>query len=295
MNYIDGSEAEHNYLPLSGDLYADPAFELTRLIARHARRDQRKVLLSGHGGDELFGGYRRHMVAPYLGRVCTGPVGSGLASLIRRLPGGLQTEFATRMLRASRHRDPFLRYMELCTYSSSVERARVLGCTEAEVGDETIYASHRERWESLPTGLSFLRKMMTVDLTVYMPGLSLPYVDRAGMEFGVEIRVPWLDLELVEWSFTLEDSMLVKRLDGKLLPKSLARSVIPPEIVDRPKRGFASPTNTLATGAQPTGARGHRQGRYFALASEIAERWSAEVPDRVAAATASAAEPATKP
>lgn len=283
VRYIDGAEAEQSYLPLSGDLYADPAFELTRLISRHTAADHRKVLLSGHGGDELFGGYRRHVVAPLLGKVSTGPIGRHLPAALDRLPGGLRAEFATRLLRASRHRDPFLRYMELCTYSSAGERARILGCTEAEVSDDIIHSSHRERWESLQSGLSFLRKMMTVDLTVYMPGLSLPYADRAGMEFGVEVRVPWLDHELVEWSFTLEDSLLVHRGSGKLLPKALARSVIPPETVDRPKRGFGAPTETLATGSRSTGSRGHRQGRYFALASELTDRWLSTVPDQAAA------------
>lgn len=278
VTYIDGAEAEHGYLPVSGDIYADPAFELTRLIARRTRADGRKVLLSGHGGDELFGGYRRHMVAPLLGRLGTGPVGRRLPPLLERGPAGLRAEFAARLLRASSHRDPFLRYMQLCTYSSAAERAAVLGCTEAEVDDDAVYAQHRRQWESLPAGLSFLRKTMTVDLTVYMPGLSLGYADRAGMEFGVEIRVPWLDLELIRWSFTLEDSLLVKRADGKLLPKSLARAAIPSEAVDRPKRGFAAPTDTLATGARAAGTRGHRQGRYFALASSIVDRWTDGVP-----------------
>ena len=278
VHYIDGGDAGHTYLPLSGDLYADPAFELTRLIAEASRGVRRKVLLSGQGGDELFGGYRRHMVAPYLGHAFSGRLGTSLPRLMQAAPGTLTTEFAARFLRATSHRDPFLRYMELCTYSNASERARVLGCTEAEVSDEVVFASHRAAWSALPSGLTFLRKMMAVDLGVYLPGLGLSYVDRAGMEFGVEIRVPWLDLDLVEWSFTLPDDLLVKRMKGKLVPKALARTVIPPEVVDRPKRGFGAPTNTLATGQQTAGSRGHRQGKYFALATDISNRWLEAAP-----------------
>ena len=282
VHYIDGSEAKHTYLPLSGDVYADPAFELTRLISCHTRQCGRKVLLSGQGGDELFGGYRRHMVAPYLGHVYSGRLGSSLPAVLRPASGKLGAEFATRFLRASSHRDPFLRYMELCTYSNASERAAVLGCGESEVSNEVVFASHRAAWESLPAGLSFLRKMMAVDLTVYLPGLGLSYVDRAGMEFGVEIRVPWLDLDLVDWSFTLADDLLVKRMQGKLVPKALARGVIPPDVVDRPKRGFGSPASTLSTGRQTEGERGHRQGKYFALASDVTARWLETVPEMAA-------------
>jgi asparagine synthase (glutamine-hydrolysing) len=276
VTYLEGREAADRYLPLGGDLFADPAFELTRLIAQHTRAAGRKVLLSGQGGDELFGGYRRHMVAPYLGRIYSGALGRKAASMMAHLPGGLQAEFAERFARASSHRDPFSRYMELCTYSTPAERAAVLGCAEREVTDEVVLRRHRECWEALPPKLSFLRKAMTLDLQVYMPGLGLSYVDRAGMEHGVEIRVPFLDLELVDWSFTLEDKHLVKRMSGKLLPKSLARKTIPRDVIDRPKRGFGAPSSTLASQGRSAGERGHRQGRYFNLAVGVLDRWQTE-------------------
>lgn len=273
VTYLDGREASDRYLPLGGDLFADPAFELTRLIAQHTRAAGRKVLLSGQGGDELFGGYRRHMVAPLLGHSFSGGLGRRAPAVMSRLPGGLQAEFASRFARATGHRDPFRRYMELCTYSSPAERAAMLGCDERDVADDVVLSRHRDCWDALPAKLSFLRKAMTLDLQVYMPGLGLSYVDRAGMEHGVEIRVPFLDLELVDWSFTLEDKHLVRRFSGKLLPKSLARKTIPRQVIDRPKRGFGAPSSTLATNGRSDGARGHRQGRYFSLAASVLDDW----------------------
>ena len=273
VTYLDGRLAADRYLPLGGDLFADPAFELTRLIAQSTRAAGRKVLLSGQGGDELFGGYRRHMVAPLLGNTYTGALGRKAPAIMSRLPAGFQAEFASRFARASSHRDPFRRYMELCTYSTAAERAVVLGCSERDVTDDVVLSRHREFWDSLHPKLSFLRKAMALDLQVYMPGLGLSYVDRAGMEHGVEIRVPFLDLELVEWSFTLQDRHLVKRMSGKLLPKSLARKTIPREVIDRPKRGFGAPSSTLAMQERDDGQRGHRQGRYFKLAAGIVDRW----------------------
>ena len=164
------------------------------------------------------------------------------------------------------------RYMELCSYSTAGERARALGVDTAEVTDQVVWQRHRQVWDRLPSSLSYLRRAMTLDLGVYMPGLGLGYVDRAGMEFGVEIRVPWLDLELLRWSFTLRDELLVRRMSGKLLPKALARTVIPRAVVDRPKRGFGVPTGSLVA-TRAAGARGFRQGQYFANATSVLDQW----------------------
>ena len=269
VTFIDGTAVGSSFLPRSADLFADPAFDLTRMIAARTRADGRKVLLSGQGGDEVFGGYRRHMIAPLLGRAYTGAIGR---AGVRGLRGGMLGEFGARFAQATTRRDPFERYMELCTYSTTAERARVLGVDEREVAESVVWSRHRRYWDELPKGLSFLRQAMTLDLGVYLPGLGLAYVDRASMEHGVEARVPLLDLELLEWSFSLPDELLVRRFSGKHLLKSLAREVLPPDVVDRPKRGFGVPASNLNVD-DVVGDRGHRQGRYFGLARQTLDRW----------------------
>jgi asparagine synthase (glutamine-hydrolysing) len=161
--------------------------------------------------------------------------------------------------------------MQICTYSTAVERAKVLGCTEAEVSNEIVWQRHRAVFNSLPSGISFLRKVMALDLAVYLPGLGLAYNDRASMEYGVEVRVPWLDLDLVRWSLTLPDSLLIRRHRTKWLPKELAACVISPQVAERAKRGFAAPASRVAPGQRP-GNLGFRQGRYFALATSLLEQ-----------------------
>lgn len=266
--FIDGRTGEDAPIPASGDLFADPAYELTRLIAARARQDGRKVLWSGQGGDELLGGYRRHRVAWLLEDAFAGVL-STLRPVTRLLrAGGPKNEYATRLVRAASANGFFERYLHLCTYSDAKDRARVLGCTTAEVADETVWSRHREIYEALPSGLSALRKALALDLNVYLPGLGLGYVDRAGMEHGVEIRVPWLDLELVHWSLTLPDKVLAAD-GGKAPARALARKVLPQLIADRPKRGFAAPIDRVRRDGEATGSRGHRQGDYFARAAEI--------------------------
>jgi asparagine synthase (glutamine-hydrolysing) len=267
VDYLPG-ETAGDVLPSSGDLFADPAYDLTRLIARTARDQGYKVLLSGQGGDELFAGYRRHAL---VGRLRLGRAGNLLERSLSRLPAGrLSSEYAARLARATGEADAFSAYMQLCTYSTGAERAAALDCNEAEVSNDVVWQRHREVFDRLPSGLSFLRQVMALDLAVYLPGLGLAYVDRAGMEFGVEIRVPWLDLDFVRWSLTLPDEALMRRGRGKWLTRDLAAVELSPEIAHRPKRGFAAPASRVGGG---DGQRGFRQGAYFARARRIVEEY----------------------
>ncbi len=266
--FLAGATAESVDIPPSGDLFADPAYELTRLIAARAQQDGHKVLWSGQGGDELLAGYRRHRVV----RLLDGAPSRLLRSLsgFSRFPGtlGPRHEYGTRLLRASAAPTFFTRYMHLCTYSDAEERARVLGCTPADVCDEAVWERHREVYEALPSRLSPLRRALTLDLNVYMPGLGLAYVDRGGMEYGVEIRVPWLDLDLVRWSLALPDTVLTAE-GGKAPARVLARRVLPPVVSERAKCGFGAPAENVRRGVADAGGRGHRQGYYFARAAGV--------------------------
>jgi asparagine synthase (glutamine-hydrolysing) len=273
VTYVAGEEASDT-LPRAGDLFADPAHDLARSISHRASGDGFKVLLSGQGGDELFAGYARHRVAPFLRQLRLGKLGNAVEWAISRHGEGIRAEYMTRMARAASETDPFRSYMQLCTYSAAADRARVLGCSEAEVSNDVVWQRHRAVFDALPPGASFLRKAMALDLAVYLPGLGLAYNDRASMEHGVEVRVPWLDLELVRWSLTLPDSVLIRRQRAKWLPKELASRVVSPQVALRAKRGFAAPAQRVAPGLT-SGSRGFRQGRYFALATSILEQHGA--------------------
>lgn len=259
-------------LPPSGDLFADPAYDLTRLIARTAREEGYKVLLSGQGGDELFGGYRRHTVAPYLEHLRLGGAARAVEAALRRAPGNpLRREYLTRLARGAAERDGFSAYMQLCTYSTAAERAEALGCTEAEVTNEIVWQRHRRVFDDLPAGASFFRRVTALDLGVYMPGLGLAYVDRAGMEHSVEIRVPWLDVELVRWALRLPDDALMQRGRGKWLTRELAARELSHGLGHRQKRGFAAPAHRVRPAAAAAGSRGFRQGAFFGRARMLLE------------------------
>ncbi len=267
VTYVGGEEAAAD-APRSGDLLADPAHHLARAISQRASLDGFKVLLSGQGGDELFAGYRRHRIAPLLRQLHLGPLGVAVEQAVTHRGSTVRAEYLARLARAASEREPFASYLQLCTYSSPADRARALGCGEAEVSNEVIWQRHRTAFECLPVGISFLRKVTALDLALYLPGLGLAYNDRASMEHGVEVRVPWLDLDLVRWSLTLPDSVLIRGRRAKWLPRELAASVISPLVAERAKRGFAAPSGRVAVDQAP-GSRGFRQGRYFALAVSV--------------------------
>lgn len=274
VTYLRGDDVDVLALPRSGDLFADPAVDLCRLIARRAREAHVPVLLSGQGADELFGGYRRHILGPRAARFRLGRAGRGVAAIARNTaPGSLPVEYLARLASAASQRDAFSSYMVLCSYSDAGDRASVLGCTEREVDDEVVWSRHREVFERTPRSWSLLQRFRAIDVAVYLPGLGLAYADRAGMEHGVEIRVPWLDLELVRWAIRIPDDALIRGMRGKLGPRDLASRVLPDSVVSRPKRGFAAPARVLHQGPARTAGRGFRQSRYFATASDILDRW----------------------
>jgi asparagine synthase (glutamine-hydrolysing) len=269
VEYIE-PDAVPEELAASGDLFADPAYGLTRMIARAASALGYKVLLSGQGGDELFAGYRRHRVVPLLAHAHLGRVGLILEKMLIHHGGDrLEVEYLARVARALAETDPMRQYMQLCSYSTSRDRARALGCTEQEVSDNVVWQRHADVWDSLPKSISPLRRAMALDLNVYLPGLGLAYVDRAGMEFGVEIRVPWLDLDLVRWSLTLPDRALMRRGRGKWIPREIVASRIARSVANRPKRGFAAPLEHVRRGSRGEGTRGFRQAHYFARATRL--------------------------
>lgn len=270
VTYVAGENASAAP-PRAGDLFADPAHGLARSISRQASADNFRVLLSGQGGDELFGGYARHRIAPLLRYLRLGASGKAVERLLHSRGGGIRAEYLARIARAAAESDLFAAYLQLCTYSTAAQRAEVLGCTEAEVSNEIVWQRHRSVFDSLPPRISFLRKAMALDLAVYLPGLGLAYNDRASMEHGVEVRVPWLDLDLVRWSLTLPDSLLIRGHRTKWLARELAARTISPQIAERAKRGFAAPAHRVAAGQRP-GSLGFRQGRYFTLATSLLER-----------------------
>ncbi|MEM8756949.1 MAG: asparagine synthase (glutamine-hydrolyzing) [Planctomycetota bacterium] len=187
-----------------------------------AAREHVKVALSGDGGDELFGGYRRHTINPILNRW------RRLLRLIptrlldRRTPG-TRSEYLARLATAAR----FSGYTELLAIFQTPDLRRLLPSIDSgTVGDDTFRP---------------IEDPLRHDFEHYLPDDLLRKTDTASMAVALEVRAPFLARELVEAALRTPLDVLMPNGQRKGLLKRIAREYLPEHIVDRPKRGFAIP------------------------------------------------------
>jgi asparagine synthase (glutamine-hydrolysing) len=214
------------------DSSALPTYAVSRLAAGHV-----KVALSGEGADELFGGYFTY-VADALAPFAAGPA-RALRPLVERLPSSskrVSLEYkAKRFVRAAalpaleRHHG----YKEIL---SPALRAELLGPGPRPDPLDLLRARYAETADA--PGLA---RLQDVDVGIYLPDDLLVKTDRASMAHSLEVRVPFCDPEVAELALALPTRLKVRGLDKKRLLRRAVRPLLPPEVVDGPKRGFSIP------------------------------------------------------
>ncbi|MEZ4415112.1 MAG: asparagine synthase (glutamine-hydrolyzing) [Gemmatimonadota bacterium] len=234
------------------DPVADPAILTAYEVCRAARRDV-TVLLSGVGGDEIFGGYRKYAVARLRERYRRLPAplrSQVLDPLLGRLPAlrGSRLQGWSRLGRKfarSASLPPLEAFLRDATYQDSGERNALLTDDWARAaGPVDPYAEHRAIWEE-HAGSDLLDRMMAVDLGTFMVSLNLDYNDKMSMASSVEVRVPLLDRPLVEFAFAevapdLKIHGHTRPVTKYVLRRALAGTV-PDEVLSQPKAGFGAP------------------------------------------------------
>jgi asparagine synthase (glutamine-hydrolysing) len=217
------------------DSSAIPTWYVSELARQHVT-----VVLSGDGGDELFGGYDRYLPHPRVqsfDRIAPG-VGRAVASAAwRALPHGARGKNFLRHV----SRDGQGRYLDSVTFYHADEREalmsgdmrQALGAWDAE----TFFRAPFERLAPLP----FAAQMMAFDFETYLPEDCLTKVDRMSMAHSIESRVPLLDHLVIEFAASLPVEMKIHGTRRKHLLKELAFRLVPKEILDRPKQGFGVP------------------------------------------------------
>jgi len=200
-----------------GDSSLLPAYWLCK-----AAREHIAVALSGDGGDELFGGYRRHTIAPTLNRWHRVLRLIPERLLDRRTPGS-RGEYLSRLAVAARHWG----YPELLAIFQTPDLRRLISSLDGEpLGSEEFRA------ETDPP---------RYDFTHYLPDDLLRKTDTASMAVALEVRAPFLARDLVEAALRTPLDVLMPNNERKGLLKQVARRYLPDAIVDRPKQGFAIP------------------------------------------------------
>jgi len=226
--------------------YADssalPTYRVCQLARKHVT-----VALSGDGGDETFGGYRRYRLHMNEERLrSTLPLG------VRRPVFGLlgrlypKADWAPRVFRAKTTFEALARssvqaYVHTMSLISEPMRDRMFSSElRRQLGGYragTVFARHAAA-AGTDDPLSLIQY---IDIKTYLVGDINTKVDRASMAHSLEVREPLMDHELVEWAAQLPSSMKLSDGEGKLVLKKAMEPWLPAEIMYRPKMGFAVP------------------------------------------------------
>ena len=202
------------------------------LLLSRLARETVTVTLSGQGADELLGGYRKHQIAhaaDLLGRV---PPARAAVALAARL--GAPESTRARGLRALATTDPAERMLAMSRVLQPRERAALL---RPELLRETDVAEPLRAHGDL-AGRSALTQTLYLDTRLALVDKLLLYFDKMSMATSLEVRVPFMDHDVVSFCLALPDSRKVRLGNRKELLKRVARGLVDDEIVDRRKRGF---------------------------------------------------------
>ncbi|HET7790881.1 MAG TPA: asparagine synthase (glutamine-hydrolyzing) [Gemmatimonadales bacterium] len=274
-----------------GEPVGDPAILPTYLLAEAAREDV-KVVLSGEGADELFGGYPTypgHRIALAYGRV-PGPLRAAFSWAVNALPastGKVTVEFLLKQ---------FVAAAELPALERHLTWFGALGPGPGTVPELACKITAFPKTDPL-------NRILWLDTLTYLPDNLLVKVDRGTMLASIEARAPFLDREVLELVLPAPSAIKVRGLSTKVILKRAAQGLVPPAVIRRRKRGLSVPVaRWLNTGLAPAadrllarprladgapvarllaehraGARNHARKLWPLLMLELwAERWNVE-------------------
>jgi asparagine synthase (glutamine-hydrolysing) len=216
--------------------FADSSIVPTYLLAKFARENL-IVALGGDGGDEVFGGYDRYLATPVLQRVnpflnvvraglnLTGKQSFGASRKANRVG----SQLSSRQSLASR-------YSSILSLAQTKDLSLLLTPNFQSNLAESVFTNRFNQGSIAP-----LDRMIRSDFDAYLPGDLLVKVDIATMANSLELRSPLLDFNVVEWGISLPRKFKIKGFETKHMLKEVARSLVPAELIDRPKMGFGIP------------------------------------------------------
>ncbi|MFM7566609.1 MAG: asparagine synthase (glutamine-hydrolyzing) [Flavobacteriales bacterium] len=213
--------------------FADSSAIPTYLVAREAVKSV-KVALSADGGDELFAGYNRYLYA------------YRIPNWLKHLPRTLQRAFGNALLQSpvgtglqAQRLQKVGRWLKDASIENYMEVMTKLTSDQETLCFFKVPIRYTE--SSTPQAASPLGQMLLLDTLNYLPNDILHKVDRATMAVGLEGREPLLDVDLLTFLAQLPDHYKCNRNESKIILKSLAHELLPPALLEGPKKGFAIP------------------------------------------------------
>ncbi|WP_294268426.1 asparagine synthase (glutamine-hydrolyzing) [uncultured Sphingomonas sp.] len=252
-----GMDKARDLLPALPEIWDEPfadSSQIPMFLVSRLAREHVTVALSGDGGDELFGGYNRHVTGADIwkrveflpaplrrlaGRVLSHKATGNLAETIAGMMPGRKSMagIAARLPKVGAvvdARSPMDFYTRLI--SQWQDEALVLGANiELALPHPPAFADFRDT-------------MMYLDMTTYLPDDILVKVDRAGMGSSLEGRVPLLDHRIVEFAWQVPLEAKIHDGRGKMILREILDRYVPRTLIDRPKAGFAIPVGGWLVG-----------------------------------------------
>lgn len=236
----------------------EPAIDMaipTYLVSQSARESMR-VMLSGMGGDEVFAGYPRQMAMRIAGafdpvpQLLRRPVMKAVAAA---LPGGMPGKLTAPLRNAKKFArsaalDFANRYLGFGTYFTDEAKQKLYANELREVTNGLdAYAKHREYFARAKNAAS-LNQLLYVDLKTFLPCLNLMTTDKTSMAANLEVRVPFLNREMLQLTARMPPELKLKGLKRKYILKKAAETLLPHDVVWRKKAGFGAPIRSWLRG-----------------------------------------------
>jgi asparagine synthase (glutamine-hydrolysing) len=239
-------EHVHNILDYIDEPFADSSAINVYILSRETRKHA-TVALSGDGADEMLGGYNKH--AAFLKLIDPGAKEKAVASLLpllKLLPRSRSGKLGNLARQLTRFGEgatlsPKERYWRWAGYATEPQVTSLL---TKEVHEKLVLADYEKRKQF---ELRFLNEghtmndVLRTDMDVVLPNDMLTKVDLMSMANGLEIRTPFLDYELVNFCFSLPSSHKITPEIRKKILQDTFRDLLPPELYNRPKKGFEVP------------------------------------------------------
>ena len=221
---------------------SDPAPFNVLKIAEAARKDGIKVLIGGTGGDDIFSGYRRHQ-ALLLDRFYDSTP-RALRSILKKAIHSVKSKsaFVRRLKKLTNSMDKdkndrFIGYFEWQKFQFI--QSLFIKELRSELNSDNSYFT--QLLAEVKDIKSDLNKLLYLEVYTFLVDHNLNYTDKIGMAHSVEIRVPYLDLELVEFTTTIPPEFKMKGRQTKFILRKVAERYLPNDVIYRPKAGFGLP------------------------------------------------------
>lgn len=242
-DWLDHVQHVLNYLD---EPFADSSALNVYILSKETRRHA-TVALSGDGADELLGGYNKHAAFNrIINKTWKEDVIATLAPLWKSLPQSRSSKIGNLVRQLNRFAEglklpPRERYWQWAGFTQGEQAFMLLNETTQQKLIQQEFVSRKENYLRFISAPETMRKILLTDMSLVLPGDMLTKVDSMSMANSLEVRVPFLDYRVVDFVFSLPDDYKINRSMRKRVLQDAFRNELPPELYNRPKKGFEVP------------------------------------------------------